>query len=334
MSDPLLSYAVSANQDPIQASPQTGDPSTVTLMIVVSNSTHTMINCQSISFGFLQGKDAKDLFSDSTGIGTSAPKGWSIKQSGALFTATPDTAKDAQIGPDGLAFVFSGIQVNQQPGTTSMTITEVTTNPKNTGTLDYPLAKFPPQFEVGPLTANPPIVDEGSSTTLFWSGTGGATYEIQYVDENDDTITITHVRDEPTQPLPSSGNYTVENLQVTPSMTFYLLVTLQIPGPSAPLPLQRECTVTVKAPKPAINSFTITANPIMPGQPLSFILNWDIIGSFQITANDGEHGTERVLPIPKGATSYPVYPTQLTTTYTLTAFPPGLIRDEENHGKQ
>lgn len=39
MSDPLLTYAVSASQSPIQASPQTGDTSIVTLMIIVSNST-------------------------------------------------------------------------------------------------------------------------------------------------------------------------------------------------------------------------------------------------------------------------------------------------------
>jgi hypothetical protein len=55
MNDTLLSYAVSANQSPIQASPQTGDTSIVTLMIVVSNSTHKLIECQSMSFGFLQG---------------------------------------------------------------------------------------------------------------------------------------------------------------------------------------------------------------------------------------------------------------------------------------
>ena len=38
MGDTLLSYAVSANQSPIQVSPETGDPSIVNLMIVVSNS--------------------------------------------------------------------------------------------------------------------------------------------------------------------------------------------------------------------------------------------------------------------------------------------------------
>jgi hypothetical protein len=328
MSDPLLKYAVSANQDPIQASPQQGDPSLLTLIIVVSNDTHKMINCQSISFGFLQGKNAKDLFTDSTGIGSSAPKGWTIKQAGSLFTATPDPSKDGhngKIGLDSLTFVLSKIKVNEEPGTTHMKVTEATT--KHTGTLDYPLAKFPEHFEVGPLAAKPPIVDEGGSTTLFWSGTGGgAIYELQYVDDNGNTVTISHTKGEPDQPLPSTGSYMLDNLQVTPLMTFYLMVTLQITGQNHPLQAQRECTVTVKPPRPAINSFTITANPIMPGKQFSFTLDWDVVGSFQITANDGQGGTERVLPIPNDAASYRVFPTQLVTTYTLTVFPPGKER--------
>jgi hypothetical protein len=331
MSATLLSYAVSGNQDPIQASPQDGDPSVLTLMIVVSNSTHELIDCQSISFGFLKGTDAKDLFSDATGIGTTHPKGWNLTQNGSLFTATPETAKDGQIGRDGLTFVLSGIKVNEQPGTTDMTITEVTAH--NTATFSYPLEKFPQQFEIGSLTAQPLIVNEGSSTTLFWNGTGGGTYELMYANEDGNTVTIMHPEGEPDQPLPANGSYTIDKLKVTPTMTFYLLVTLQVAGQQEPLKAQRQCTVTVIPPKPTINSFTITANPVTPGQPFSFILNWDIVGAFQITANDGQGGQERTLPIPKNATSYQVFPTQLITNYTLTVFPQGTLRDEENHDK-
>jgi hypothetical protein len=101
-------------------------------------------------------------------------------------------------------------------------------------------------------------------------------------------------------------------------MTFYLIVTLTIDETS--LQLQRQCTVTVSPPKPAINTFDIAPSPIKPGQMLSFTLSWEVVGSFQITANDGEGGTERVLPIPNNATSYKVFPTQLQTVYTLTVF--------------
>jgi hypothetical protein len=113
-------------------------------------------------------------------------------------------------------------------------------------------------------------------------------------------------------------------------MTFYLTVTLQITGQNTPLPVEREFTVTVNPPRPAIKSFSITANPVLPGQLLSFTLNWDVVGSFQITANDGQGGTERVLPIPNNVTSYQVFPTQLTTTYTLIVSPPGTVIKEHH----
>jgi hypothetical protein len=314
MSNNPLSYAVSANQDPIQASPSEGAPSLLTLVIVVSNNSGHAVDCKSIKLSFLKGTNARDLFADSTGISTSAPAGWGISQQDAVFTATPNTPEDGEIGGSGLSFVLSNIKVNDQPGTTRFTITQVTSD--GTTAMDYTLSKFPQQFEVGPLTAEPLIVKQGASTTLFWSGSGGATYELQYLDDDDNTITITETTDG--QPLPPTGSYMIDNLQVTPSMTFYLIVTLKVDETS--LQLQRQCTVTVSPPKPAINSFDIAPNPIKPGQMLSFTLSWEVVGSFQITANDGEGGTERVLPIPNNATSYQVFPTQLETVYTLTVF--------------
>ncbi|HEY0319610.1 MAG TPA: hypothetical protein VGC66_01435 [Pyrinomonadaceae bacterium] len=242
MSQMLLTYAVLTTPDPLQASPQTGDPSLATLMIVVSNNTHQLIDCQSLSFSFLQGTDAKDFFSDSTGIGTSAPAGWSITQDGALFTATPDTSADGKVGAAGLTFVLTNIKVNEQPGTTNMTITEVTSS--NTGTLSYPLAKFPPQFFVGQLQANPVNVVEGASTTLSWSGSSGANYEIQYQDVDGNTVTIAHPKNEPDQPLPSTGSYTVDDLQADPTV-FTLIVTLQVDGESSSLQVQRQFVVAV-----------------------------------------------------------------------------------------
>lgn len=333
MCNPCLAYAISANQDPIQASPAQGDPSMLKLIIVVSNTTGKTIDCQSISFGFLQGKYAEDLYSsaDASGIHTAAPTGWSLEPDpdvGGLFNATPDTSTDGKIGGDSLTFVISNIQVNYQPGTTNMKITEVTDN--GTGTLVYPLQKFPPQFEVGDLKSNPLSVDYGGSTTLIWSGTGdGATYQLQYQDGNGKDHTITETKDG--HPLPSTGSYTVDNLTARPTI-FNLVVTVQVTGQNESLTVQRQHIVAVGPQKAQINSFNIKPNPIVTGQQLSFTLSWDVVGSFQITANDGQGGTERVLPIPNNATSYLVFPSQLVTNYTLTVYPPSAQGAKKNHG--
>ena len=246
-SGPLLSYAVHTTPDPLQASPQTGDPSLATLTIVVSNSTGRYINCQSISFGFLQGTNARDLFADSTGISTVAPAGWTITQQGSVFTARPKTPQDGQIGPGSLVFMLFNIKVNQEPGTTPMMITEVTTTSggsTSTGTQTINLAKFPPQFFVAPLQASPLNVAVGQSTMLMWSGTGGATYVIQYADADGNIVTIAHPKGEPDLPLPSTGSYTVDDLQANPTV-FTLVVTMQLPGNDSPLQVQRQVIVTV-----------------------------------------------------------------------------------------
>ena len=293
MSDTLLSYAVSANQSPIQASPQGGDPSLLTLLIVVSNSTHQLINCQSISFSFAQGTDAKDFFSDSTGIGITAPTGWKLTQDGSLFTATPDTTENGEIGGSALTFVLSDIQVNEQPGTTQMTITENTTN--NSGTLDILLAKFPPQFIVGQLKANPLMVEQGGSTTLSWNCTGGATYALQYLAADGHTlINITETTDG--KPLPAVGSYTIDNLQVNPTI-FYLIVTLMVNENDPPLVFNSWFPVTVLIPSVQINSFTASTQTVQyPGDQVTF--TWDVTAATQILLN-GEtvEGNSATVPV-------------------------------------
>ncbi|HEX8174278.1 MAG TPA: hypothetical protein VF543_04055 [Pyrinomonadaceae bacterium] len=301
MSDTLLSYAISANQDPIDVSPQTGDPSLVNLMILVSYGKGGYVDCQSISFGFLQGTNARDFFSDSTGIATSAPTGWSISQEGSLFTATPETAQDGEVGPAGLVFFISNIKVNNQPGTTEMTIVEMTTG--NVGTLTYPLAKFPAQFNVGPLMANPLTIKQGQSVTLSWNGSSGATYELQYLESYDSIVTITNTKDG--KALPPTGSYTIDNLQGT--TTFYLIVSAPLPGQDEPVIFQREATVSVAIPPVRINSFSASAHSVsMPGDEVTF--TWEVTAAVLVQLNGvNVEGNSITLPVNE------------TTTFTLQA---------------
>jgi hypothetical protein len=330
MSETLLTYAVSSNPELIQASGAGEDYSYLTLTIVVSNSTSHLIDCQSITFGFLEGENSKDLFNDPNFGTSSLNAGWNIDNDGGFVTATPKTADDAKVGGEALTFILSNIKVNQQPGTTCMKITETTSD--GTGTLECPLQKFPQQFEVGDLTADPVSVDYNGSTTLFWSSTGdGATYEIKYQDAEGDDKQITQTADG--HPLPPSGSRTVSNLDARPTV-FTLTVTLKVDEQDV-LTVKRQCIVAVGPLKPVINCFNIDPNSVIMGQPPSFTLCWEIVGSsFQITANDGQGGAERLLSIPSGATSYPDTPKQLVTTYTLTVFEESGVEDAEHHGKR
>lgn len=154
MGDPLLTYALFTSPEVLQASPSNGQPSIARLTIVVSNNTSKLIDISSISFSFLEGSNAKDFFTDATGIAASAPSGWSITSAAGVFEAKPDTPENGKVGGAGLTFELSQIKVNAQVGTTNMTITEVTVS-GNIGTRTELLSKFPPQFQVGDLNLTP-----------------------------------------------------------------------------------------------------------------------------------------------------------------------------------
>ena len=267
MNETLLDYAINPTPYPIQASPSTGDPNLASLTLVASNHSGDIITCSSISLGFLPGTNAEDFCSDPTGISSSPQTGWSVQQQSGLFTFTPDTTEKGQVGGDGLVFGLSGIKVNQKPGSFQITLDEEASDPDalppapdQTRSRSWWLTKFPAQFTVGDLNANPPIVESGGSTTLSWSGSGSsgnyiALYEIQYVDADGNKVKIDHPKGENDQPLPPVGGYTVDGLKANPT-TFYLLVTVQIQGSNNPLVFTRERTVTVIAPKPVVTSYT------------------------------------------------------------------------------
>lgn len=297
MSNPLLSYSVSTTPDPIQASPSQDSPSLATLSIVVSNNTHQIITCKSITFSFTVGKNAKDFSNDTTGITSSTTPGWSINQSGGVFTATPNTPTAGQVGAGGLSFELSGIKVNQQPGTFDFTITEVTEPGDQTGTLTIPLGKFPPQFKVNDLTADPLSVGPGGPTTLYWSGSTGANYAIEYND-----VTITKTKDG--QPLPPIGSYTIDNLQS--DTTFNLVVSYQVPGQDQPVTVERSRTVAVV--RAQIVQFT--AFPLTLGQNAMCNIQWTTNGD-QCYLDPGSQS----VAAPSGSTSMKI-PQSINLTLT------------------
>ena len=325
MSETLLDYAINPTPNPIQASPSTGDPSLASLTLVASSPPHHTITCGSIALGFRIGANAEDFCSDATGISSSLPKGWSVEQQKGLFSFTPDTENDGQVGKDGLVFGLSGIKVNQEPGTFQITIFEEASDPDALSpaadlehTLSLPMAKFPAQFTVGDLNANPPIVESGGSTTLSWSGSGGsgnynAVYEIQYVDADGNKVTIDHPKGEENQPLPPAGGYTIDGLKANPT-TFYLLVTVQIQGSNNPLVFTRETTVTVTVPHPPKPVVTGYTGELQPEGGL--LLEW--------TASPPE-ATVEITSIPiifQNTGTYPFHPTPeqpLLSSFTLTA---------------
>ena len=168
---------------------------------------------------------------------------------------------------------------------------------------------------------DPPIVSYEGGVTLYWSGPSGATYTIDYYTPQSGPV---HAPQPGEQPFGDQGSYPAADappLELTQNTTFYLSVAETIDNQT--YHSRQQVNVTVEAPRPEIVSFTIAADAVAPGSPLSFTLSWQLknVASFQIIANDGPNHQPRTLPVPANQNTYQVVPTQLETVYTLSVLP-------------
>lgn len=234
MSDTLLSYTFLASPTPLQAG------TAATLTLVVSNGSRQIVQATSIVVTLPVGTNARDLVADPSGIGLTVPGGWSGAQDGGKFTLTPGAADAGQVGAQGLVFVFDDVRVNDQPGTTLVGIDETATFEGGTAverSTDVPLSKFPEQFQVSDLAADPLSVDAGGTVTLQWTGTP-ATYRMQYSPGNGPAVDVS---------VGDTGPYVSQPLSRTPNVVFTLVASVAVPGQDQPLTVERQLAVDVRA---------------------------------------------------------------------------------------
>ena len=247
----LLTYSYLGNPDPIQASAD-GSPAYASLTITVQNSTGSPIQCSSIAIGLVVGTNAKDFAANATGINTIAPTGWNAVVSGDSLLMTPVKPADGTLAKASVTFLFTGIQVNTQPGQASLPITEITVQDgvSTKGASALLVDKAPTQFTLGPLTVLSPqsTVVAGNAGVLQWAG-GDASYSLTY-DPGSGPVTVPD--------LQQIETFTTVPLEHLGLMGFTLNVSVPIPGTDQPLLLQRQASITVTAPLPVITSFTGT----------------------------------------------------------------------------
>ena len=293
---PLLTYALLPTPDPLLAS----GPAKLTL--VVSYSGSQFVTVTSIAVTLPIGTNAKNLTASASGIGTTEPTGWGAAQSGGIFTFTPSTPANGQVGPDGLAFVLTGITVNDQPGTCAISIDEEAAAPGKSAahrTTKLPVAKFPATFALGDLTATPSSLASGESAVLLWNGSP-ATYVLSYdPDGNGDAP----------HSVGPNGPYTARNL-TAPVVVFTLVANVTVPGDDTKLTTTRQAVVTVVA-----GSVALTALPSIVGVHGLTRLAWQTTGTTSRTLDPG--GT----PVVAIGVAYAIV--KQTTVFTLRATVPG-----------
>jgi hypothetical protein len=221
----LLTYSILLDPDPFQVNGQG------TFTLVVSKSTPGTITCSEIKVTLLVGKAAQDLTTDASSIVVEPPSdSWGVDSTGGVITLTPSGAA-GQFGAQGVPFVFAGIAVNDQPGTTMIRIDETASSASDptpsTRCILLPVAKFPVQFSVSNLVITPAEVAFGGSTSVMWTGTP-ATYMLEYPGCPPGG-----------KPVSNVGPFEMQDLTSFPAV-FTLTASLSVPGQDEPLVLQRQ----------------------------------------------------------------------------------------------
>jgi hypothetical protein len=299
----LLAYALLAQPDPPQAS------ATATLTLVVSNTGRAAILCESIVVTLAVGTNAKDIVADPTGIATQPPAGWKCAANGGTMTLTPVDAAAGRIAAGGLAFVFADVALNDQPGTTTIRIDETASSAEHarsdrSASLD--LTKFPAEFALSELRAEPAEIAPGGSVQLMWTGSP-ATYALSYDASGDSPVTET---------VSNVGPLTVKNLTNAAGVTFTLTATLTVAGRDDPFVVERQVTLPISLPPPSIVAFTGTLHQAGTPQP-RLALRWSVRGVQYCFI--GIDGVQQAQPAVGSMTIVPSAAAPLSPSYTLTA---------------
>lgn len=244
----LLDYSANTMPDPLQASPAEGNTVYAAISFVVSNGSNQAVNLAQLQFTFPVGTLAQQLTNDPNAILYSAsPVGqWNIAMtSPGIFTAVPASGTPISVTTDGIVFQFYNIPVNQQTGTVQVTINETasdTSNPSQSRTAQFSLAKFPYGFFFGNFTAQVPMVQDQQQATLIWQGSDQATYSMNYSDQS---VDVTNTR-------------TWTSPALTSDTTFLLRATVISQGET----VTRDLTVTVIVANPELKASTLQVSGV------------------------------------------------------------------------
>lgn len=329
----LLTYAMLPIPDPLQVPEKTSQTSQLSLS--VTNSGQHIVTCSKIIVTFpLPDQTPSALTNSFDGVGVVVPVDdnnkplWKSDAVGNVFTLSPVTEAASKIAGNAVVFTFDNIHVNNSPGTCEINISDITsTSTLPAGTRDFPiikLNKWPAQFSMTDLIADPLEVNSGGSTQLDWTVKGpDVTSELVFDRDGKGNPGIISVG--------NSGPYPAENLTNPRGVNFTLQAKLTVPGQPSPLKYQKQRYVDVIPKEPKVK-FWIEANPITLGEYLKFTLHWEAenVSDFQITANDGPDGNTVRLNVPFTlAGKFVVTPHRLTTTYVFEVLGPNVQSEHQ-----
>ncbi|MEY9947920.1 hypothetical protein [Kitasatospora sp. GAS1066B] len=246
--DPLLSYQITTEPNPLKASPENPQvPEEIgELVISVARQSGTPADVEWIKVKVPAGTMAPDLATDLAKI---SPRisldGWTVRLDAAAkeFVCEP-AGSHAPIGPDsGFTIQLSDIPISRKVGTAPVTVTE-RSRTGNSAFQNRPtvfnVGKFPADFYLRNLLCEPSIIPNGGDVLLSWERSANATYELLYPGFDRDVTNRTS--------LPIEG--------IKSDTTFYLRATTGDPTN----PVVRILSTQVSVIKPDLDIGNLTVN--------------------------------------------------------------------------
>lgn len=315
--NPTLTYSITTNPFPLQASASSGNPNIAQLTIVATNNSGSDVTLQGMMVQIPIGQLSNQLTNDSADIGPVAPANWQKPQvqtpTGYVqYAYLPQPGYGTVKAGESLNFVFNNIQVNSQTGQVEIDVTEGSNNCTpgvNCPIQQLYITKFPNSWGQVSFWVDSPIIPLGGSITLHWSGPTGATYSIQYYDWQHGVIVNVPAQGAP--PLSNDGIYPSQTdppLKPQQTTIFTLNVSATVSGQT--YQAQTQLTVTVDIPAPVVNSFMAVPPSVNIFQPSNVKLQWsttnasvfDIAGVGSFQGSQAANGSTVVAP--SGTTQY------------------------------
>lgn len=302
---PTLTLGMTANP----AAPKCGE--TLDLYFTVDFPGAVAIAVSEIKMTLAKGRFPDGLAEKFDHLQITGAEGWTFEQADNVFTAKPKTPCDGQLGKDGLQFNILNIKVNNEPGVAQVKVTSTAALPGETPQeykRTFPLDKVLPPLSLTDVYADPLPVPYGGSTTIYWTGSVGASIT---VDVNG--TTYNHIKGHPGTPLHSSGNYSVDNMTKRAVIT----VTAKDGAPANATPeLQKQFTVPIEAPSATMK---LDLAETKTRHIWNATIDWTTTSATQATLTTHPGGTSQPVDVGQGSVETSVL---VPTTFELTATNP------------
>lgn len=320
MTYPPALFAYDATPANVPYTSDSHDVQQVTLMITVNNPTAAHVDCSQLVFSLPVGSGNGDLTTNPSAIACSPCLGvpWTISSDDeGSFTAMPQPPATGLDVGDSIAFLLSGVQVNELPGLTMVTVYEATDTVRSAL---VPVAKVPPGLAITSFTAAPVQVRAGDVSTLSWTTTGASSCTLSWSGQ---TVPVELDGEHPVRPQ-STTTYTLtavgDSSPITEQITVYVPQVTILSFGAVPSQVAQDGPSTLSwlvnnADTCQLNPGSFSVDPNSGSQ----VVNPHLSGSYTLTANGFGRTVSMPAPIEVMKVQVPMF------TATPSQVPPGAI---------